>query len=272
MDELEQVIGGEQTLGASEGFLRNNLYGANDGGVNLRQISDAYANYISTTGAYYTQTPLNPLNTGLTEDIISSWGSIRSAPSAQKVKADYSAEKVAETWLEELKGYSNSGKQKISRSSKSNSPQVKVKSKISINQAVDAIDELIEKDLCEFIITGSVALYMQGKLSRKEFSDVDLVSFHSFNLDDDMSKVSRPKYETNKELGELSAFVFNGIVFDVFSFSPETKITTTEVTFKGKTYLCQDYREIVKAKLLMTLPKMKDFQEIWDNIIEINFK
>lgn len=272
MDELEQKVRGEGSLAwkPNGGFLRNNLYGTTSIADTDKLIQE-YANYMSSTGAIYRQTPLDPISPGLTEDVIGSWGgyNVRSIP---KEKVDYSAEKVAATWLEELKGYSTSGKQKVSRASKSNSPQVKIKSKITINQAIDAIDELIEKDLCEFIITGSVALYLQGKLSRKEFSDIDLVSFHAFNLDDDMSKVSRPKYEVNRELGDLSAFVFNGIIFDVFSFSPETAITTTEVVFKGKTYLCQDYKEIVKAKLLMTLPKMKDFQEIWDNIIEINFK
>lgn len=147
-----------------------------------------------------------------------------------------------------------------------------VDKKLTIDKVMTSILELLEKNCGNFIVTGSIALYLQGKLSRKQFSDVDLISFSDFEYDDDMTRWKGLEYLQNKNLGEQEQFIFNGMMVDVFKMTPDTKIDVVEVNWNGNIFQCQDYKGIIMAKLNMILPKMKDSDELLKTCFEINFK
>jgi len=148
----------------------------------------------------------------------------------------------------------------------------KHKDSIFIKEALTAFRELKEKDISEFILTGSVALFIQGKITRNKFKDVDIISTSKYEMDDDMQDYPRQRYEPVEGNGELKSMVLSGVLFDVFNYDSEAKIDIVEVKYNKETYLCQDWRQIIMAKMRMIIPKMKDHEELFKNCIEINFK
>lgn len=148
----------------------------------------------------------------------------------------------------------------------------KYKEKLTIKESMCAFRELRDKDINEFILTGSVALFLQDKITRTVFKDIDLISLSDYEMDDDMQNCPIYSYDQIEGNGEQKQIVFNGVLFDIFSFGPEKKIDTVEVKYGKETYLCQDYKQIIMAKLRMILPKMKDSEELFKNCMEINFK
>jgi len=151
-------------------------------------------------------------------------------------------------------------------------PIPKYKDQINIKDALSSFRDLNEKDVNKFILTGSVALFVQNKITRNRFKDVDIISMSDFEMDDDMVVYPRLKYEIIDGGGEMRSIVFNNVLFDIFSYNPEKEIDVIEVKFGKETYLCQDWKQIIMAKMRMIIPKMKDHEEIFNNCIEINFK
>lgn len=178
-------------------------------------------------------------------------------------------EEIKKSWMDFFKENGNAPKlNKIRIKSK----QDGVDKKLTIDKVMTSILELLEKNCGNFIVTGSVALYLQGKLSRKQFSDVDLISFSDVEYDDDMTRWKGAEYPKTKNLGEQEQFIFNGMMVDVFKMPPDTKIDVVEVNWNGNVFQCQDYKGIIMAKLNMVLPKMKDSEELLKTCFEINFK
>ena len=140
-----------------------------------------------------------------------------------------------------------------------------------LDRCLDCFDELLEKQIGDIYLTGSVALFIQGKISRSQFKDLDIVILGEYSLDDDMIDLRvLHSYPENRNGNTRKAICYNNTAIDIFSV--KDSINVVDVEYEGKVYKCQDYKDIIMEKLWMVLPNMKDYKELMDGIIEINIK
>jgi len=146
-----------------------------------------------------------------------------------------------------------------------------LKEEYTLQECLDAFDNLCKKDIGDIYLTGSVALYLQSKITRTMFKDLDIVCVGEYMLDDDI--YDNPygcKYPPDPSGVERTPVAFNDVKIDIFSNI--NYINSVNVEYLGKTYLCQDYKDIIKAKLRMVLPKVKDLDELLETSFEITYK
>lgn len=146
-----------------------------------------------------------------------------------------------------------------------------LKKEYTLQECLDVFIDLQNKQIGDIYLTGSVALYLQGKISRTEFKDLDIVVVGEYMLDDDIyDNPFASKYPPDENEVERSALAFNNVKIDLFS--NVHMVTFIDVEYLGKTYRCQDYKDIIKAKLRMVLPKVKDIDELLGKSFEIIYK
>jgi hypothetical protein len=145
----------------------------------------------------------------------------------------------------------------------------------TVNSLLDTYELIRNKEVGDVAITGSLSLFLQGKISRNKLGDLDLSTRSgSIQLDDDFEDVIMDMHYGEFGDEELVAaprmYYINSVLVDIF---PEEKVVpeTLYVEYKGKEYLCVDYRHILDAKLKMLLPRMKDFKELYNKVFELNF-
>lgn len=149
--------------------------------------------------------------------------------------------------------------------------QIKQKSEFFIDECLSSFRTLCEKQIGDIYLTGSVALYLQGKITRCTFKDIDIIVAGEYSLDDDiLDNPTWRDYPPDPNGTERKPLLFNGIKIDLF-YNVE-KVNFIEVEYHGNTYLCQDYKDIIKAKLNMVLPKVKDLDELLETSFEIVYK
>ena len=149
--------------------------------------------------------------------------------------------------------------------------QIKQKSEFFIDECLSSFRTLCEKQIGDIYLTGSVALYLQGKITRCTFKDIDIIVAGEYSLDDDiLDNPTWRDYPPDPNGTERKPLLFNGIKIDLF-YNVE-KVNFIEVEYQGNTYLCQDYKDIIKAKLNMVLPKVKDLDELLGKSFEITYK
>lgn len=175
------------------------------------------------------------------------------------------------TWEDEYNVISRT--RRTARSTTQSNPNpFKRKDSYKLNECLKAFRELTEKEIGEIYLTGSVALHLQKIIKRNIFKDVDIVLIGNHQFDDDITPYKRDShYPQSKELGDPIYVTYSNIPIDIFKFKKEHSIKVLPVEYKGDVYICQDFREILMAKLNMLLPKMKDVEEILPHL-DINFK
>ena len=149
--------------------------------------------------------------------------------------------------------------------------QIKQESEFFIDECLSSFRTLCEKQIGDIYLTGSVSLYLQGKITRCTFKDIDIIVAGEYSLDDDiLDSPTWRDYPPDPNGTERKPLLFNGIKIDLF-YNVE-KVNFIEVEYHGNTYLCQDYKDIIKAKLNMVLPKVKDLDELLETSFEITYK
>ena len=144
-------------------------------------------------------------------------------------------------------------------------------SEFFIDECLSGFRTLCEKQIGDIYLTGSVALCIQGKITRCSFKDMDIIVAGEYSLDDDiLDNPTWRDYPPDPNGTERKPLLFNGIKIDLF-YNVE-KVNFIEVEYQGKTYLCQDYKDIIKAKLNVVLPKVKDLDELLGSSFEITYK
>ena len=147
----------------------------------------------------------------------------------------------------------------------------KQKAEFFIYECLSSFRTLCEKQIGDIYLTGSVSLYLQGKITRCTFKDIDIIVAGEYSLDDDiLDNPTWRDYPQDPNGAERKPLLFNGIKIDLF-YNVE-KVNFIEVEYHGNTYLCQDYKDIIKAKLNMVLPKVKDLDELLGKSFEITYK
>jgi len=141
---------------------------------------------------------------------------------------------------------------------------------ISLERCIDLYLELDNKNIGDIYITGSVALALQGKITRSIFKDVDLVAVGNIELDDDISDFYRGNYPRDPQCKEHKSLIFGNVPIDIFIVEEAPKIAI--VDYNGNKIRCQHYEGIIKAKLNMALQSFKDKEDLFANTIEIIIK
>lgn len=176
-------------------------------------------------------------------------------------------------WLEEyqqnIMSNNNSKKKRSNRRlAKSNFRNAK----FTAEQLLKTFDKMVEKEVGNIAITGSLALFLQGKITRNIFGDLDiLVRSGEVQLDDEFEDVQMDMgYDPNNSLvATPKIYYYNESLIDVFPVETQT-LDTVDVEYLGKAYLCVHYKHILDAKLKMILPKMKDYRELYNSCFEMN--
>jgi len=146
-----------------------------------------------------------------------------------------------------------------------------LKDEYTLQECLDAFNDLCNKEIGNIYLTGSVALYLQGKITRTTFKDLDVVCVGEYMLDDDI--YDNPygcQYPPDPSGVKRKPLAFNNVKIDLFSNI--SYVNSINVEYLGKTYLCQNYKDIIKAKLRMVLPKVKDLEELLETSFEITYK
>jgi hypothetical protein len=133
----------------------------------------------------------------------------------------------------------------------------------TLEECLKAYRELTEKEIGDICLTGSLALLLQNVIKRTRFNDMDVIIVGNYQLDDDIMPYQKDNnYPEDPNLGELSNLVYSNIPIDLFKFNKDYSVQKVVITYKGNEYICQDYRDIIKAKMQMVLPRMKDYSDI----------
>jgi len=177
-------------------------------------------------------------------------------------------------WLDEYQQKimsNNNSKKKRSKTrlSKSNFRN----SRFNIDMCLKTFDKMVEKEVGDIAITGSVALFLQDKITRDLFSDLDIsVRSGEVQLDDEFEDVQMDMgYDpANSLVAAPKIYYYNECLLDIFPVEKQILETVVVERF-GKSYLCVDYKHILDAKLKMLLPKMKDYNELYNNCFEMKF-
>ena len=183
---------------------------------------------------------------------------------------------VDKNWLNEYKDNIMSRNSSSKRRQKPKYARTMFRGKtFTVGSLLDTYELIRNKEVGDIAITGSLSLFLQGKISRNKLGDLDLSTRSgSIQLDDDFEDVIMDMHYGEFGDEELVAaprmYYINNVLVDIF---PEEKVVpeTLYVEYKGKEYLCVDYRHIIDAKLKMLLPRMKDFKELYNKVFELNF-
>lgn len=153
----------------------------------------------------------------------------------------------------------------ISRRSKSFE---KLKDEYNIEECLNCFESLTEKNIGDIYLSGSVALYVQGKIARSKFQDLDIVVLGDLVMDDDMydNPYARNYRNTYKQF-DRKAIIYDDVKIDLFT-NVRPGLRYIDVEYHGKIYKCQHYHDIIRAKLDMAFDTFKDF----DDLIEKSFK
>ena len=198
----------------------------------------------------------------------SSW-SRPSRATPQDISFDISTEELLQKSDEYLRGRPTFKykAQKIRSPKYYGSRQYPKKEYFSANDLLEVVDELLEKEIGNIFIGGSLSLFLQGKLDRCEFKDLDLIYQGNLELDEDIEDYnSGSEYPESKN---LKSVIYQNTPIDLFK---EDEIEFVMVNYQGKTYKCQRYKKIIEAKLKMSLKDMKDKDYLFNNFIEIKIK
>ena len=145
-----------------------------------------------------------------------------------------------------------------------------VKSEYDINECLECFNNLYEKNIGEIYLSGSVSLFIQGKITRNLFNDLDVVVVGDYSLDDDMDDRDCILYKSDPNGTKVKNVIFNNVKLDIFS--EYNSVDTVNVEYNGKNYPCQSYKQIVKAKLNVALAEMKDYKELIETSFNILYK
>lgn len=143
----------------------------------------------------------------------------------------------------------------------------KPKSQYTLEECLSTYRELVEKDIGDIYLSGSVGLFIQGKLDRCKFKDLDIVVVGDFELDEEIEDyIRRSSYPMDEVSTNLKTVIFNDVLIDLFTVK---NIKRIDVEYEGHTYKCQQYPGIVQAKLEMALKKLKDKDFLLKHIVDI---
>lgn len=118
------------------------------------------------------------------------------------------------------------------------------------------------KDIGDIYLTGSVGLFLQGKLDRTEYKDLDVLVLGEYQLDDDIKEHYRNDYPSDPNKSKRRSVKFEDIPIDLFKVGGVNSVT---ITHDGKEYKCQHYKDIIMAKVKMAFEKLKDKDYLLDN-------
>lgn len=151
---------------------------------------------------------------------------------------------------------------------------VSLKDQYNLEECLKVYKELFEKQFGEIYLSGSVALKLQGIIERNHFRDVDIMVIGQFELDDDIINYrNQDRYPKNDLIiSETKSVVYDNTPVDMFILPSDYKVNCVEVDYNGEVFLCQDYKDILKAKLNMILPNMKDYKDIVGKHLVVDFK
>lgn len=135
----------------------------------------------------------------------------------------------------------------------------------SIEEVIVIIDELLKKNIGDLVIAGSVGLFLQDKLNRSSFGDIDFTYSSNLELDEELEDRSH-SYE--KEIKNCKGVWFNHVPIDFFK--KDSEINIVEVNYNNKTYICQNYKDIIFSKIEMVTSNIKDWDYLSKNYIDIN--
>lgn len=154
----------------------------------------------------------------------------------------------------------------ISRRSKSFE---KLKDEYNIEECLNCFESLVEKNIGEIYLCGAVALYIQGKIKRDWFSDLDIFVVGKLTLDDDIHDNPYARKYNNKEF-DRKAMIFEGVKIDFFN-NLDYKPRFIDVEYNGKIYKCEHYHDIIKAKLDMIMNGFKDLNDLENSSFKIEY-
>lgn len=149
-------------------------------------------------------------------------------------------------------------------------PETEYKDFYNVDECLKCFDELIEKNIGNIYVSGSVALFLQNRITRTVFRDLDVVVSGEYTLDDDMYDRKRGFYPPDPNGTELKSIVFNEVKVDFFS--KIDKVNFVEIVYNNKVYQCQSYIDIINAKLSIVLNNMKDYEELKQTSFNIEYK
>ena len=146
-----------------------------------------------------------------------------------------------------------------------------LKDQYSVSELLTLVDELYEKEIGDFCITGSLALYLQGKIKRDKFHDVDILISGDYVLDDDVEDINGKDYSDQKvDLGyKRKACALSGVRMCIFENSNKDSMDFVDVIINNKTYKCQHYSYILNIKLAQALKYFKDKDDLIGSSIKI---
>lgn len=145
------------------------------------------------------------------------------------------------------------------------------KDEYTLKECLDCYDALLEKDIADMYLTGSVALFIQGRISRSIFKDLDISIKGEYTLDDDIyDNDSCRRYPPDPMGVKRKAVIFNGVKIDLFS-GENAVGRIINVKYDNKIYRCCHYTSIIDAKLRIVLPQVKDIQDLLGKSFEIKY-
>lgn len=144
----------------------------------------------------------------------------------------------------------------------------------NVDQLLSIYEKLEEKQIGNIAITGSLALFLQEKISRDTFSDIDITTISGkVELDDEFEDVRTDIVSYSKNGGTVSTpntYLIDKVLVDIFPVSKST-VNIVAVGYNGSVYKCMDYKDIIDIKLKMLLPQMKDYNELYNNVFSLNY-
>lgn len=180
-------------------------------------------------------------------------------------------EAIEKPWTDLYNDMTGAAKKLKQRRAKATN-DIKLKDGYCLDECLDKFKELENKQFGELYLTGSVALKLQNKISRDYFKDLDIIILGKYELDDDILDFSNGQnYDKNELLSESRSVVYSNLKVDIFSLEKSFDLKLICVDYMGKSYVCQDYRQIITAKLNMILPKMKDWKDLYGSVFDLNF-
>ena len=146
-----------------------------------------------------------------------------------------------------------------------------LKDEYNIEECLNCFESLTEKNIGDIYLSGSAALYVQGKITRSKFKDLDIVVLGDLVMDDDMYDNPYARNYRNKDQQfDRRAIIYDDVKIDLFT-NVRPDRTYIDVEYHGKIYKCQHYHDIVDAKLDMVFAQFKDFDDLIDKSFKIEY-
>lgn len=146
-----------------------------------------------------------------------------------------------------------------------------LKDEYNIEECLNCFESLTEKNIGDIYLSGSVALYIQGKITRSKFKDLDIVVLGDLVMDDDMyDNPYARNYRNRDQQFDCNAIIYDDVKIDLFT-NVRPGLKYIDVEYHGKTYKCQHYHDIIRAKLDMAFDTFKDFDDLIDKSFKIEY-